>query len=99
MTLNFIVSSGNLVHLARSCFILAFIWFVFIPLDQEDYTTTNAPLTFSAGSSTSAQYTVAIVNDAIYEDNETFFILINSEGSGGSIPSATVVIIDDDSEL
>jgi YD repeat-containing protein len=65
-----------------------------------DFTTTNATLSFPAGSATGSVQTVAVPlrEDAISEDNETFKVTLSAPKGGrlGTLTVATVTILDND---
>jgi hypothetical protein len=61
-----------------------------------DYSTTSGTLTIKAGS-TSGVITVAIVNDAVYEGNETFSVVLsNPTNATIAATTGTGTIVDDD---
>jgi hypothetical protein len=63
-----------------------------------DYTATSGTLTFGPGEATKS-FTVAVANDSVHEDAETFQVTLSNPGGGPSLGSpagATVTIADDD---
>ena len=65
-----------------------------------DFITTSAVLTFNASTSLQCDQ-VIIINDSILENNETFFVQLESSDDvvTVSLNSAPVTIIDDDCEF
>ena len=66
-----------------------------------DYTLANGTLSFGNGETTKT-ITVAIVNDSLYEPNETVVVTLSNATGGASIgtnSSATLTINDDDAAL
>ena len=61
-----------------------------------DYTATNGTLTFTPGQ-LSKTFTVPIINDTVFEGNETFNVTLSSPGNGALLgsPSTTVITIQD----
>ena len=64
----------------------------------EDYTATSGMVTFADGSTTSQTFTVPLVDDSVYEGDETVFLsLTNVTGAtAGSPTSATLTITEND---
>jgi parallel beta-helix repeat protein len=63
-----------------------------------DYTATSSTLTFGTGE-TSKSISIPILQDNVYEGNETFSVTLSSPGGGALLASpatATVTITDDD---
>ena len=56
----------------------------------EDYTTTSGTLTFAA-TETSKTFTIPILNDDIYENNESFFVDL-SDATGATVPAPRAAI-------
>ena len=78
---------------------LVYIHFVTSVADV-DFITTSAVLTFNASTSLQCDQ-VIIINDGILENNETFFVQLESsdDAVNVSLNSAPVAIIDDDGEF
>ena len=78
---------------------LVYIHFV-ISVADVDFITTSAVLTFNASTSLQCDQ-VIIINDGILENNETFFVQLESSDDvvTVSLNSAPVTIIDDDCEF
>ncbi len=67
-------------------------------IPSSDYTSTSGTLTFNPGVA-SQSFAVPILDDTLFEGNETFTVIISNPGGGatlGAISTATVTIIDDD---
>lgn len=63
-----------------------------------DYTSATGTLTFAAGE-TSKTITIPILDDTVYEGNETFTVTLSNVSSGSIIvPSATVTIADNETQ-
>jgi uncharacterized delta-60 repeat protein len=70
-------------------------------LAGQDYTTNSGTLNFAPGV-TNLPITVAILNDTVVESTEAFTVVLTvpgGEGSLGAQATATVTILDDDSNL
>ena len=78
---------------------LVYIHFVTFVADV-DFITTSAVLTFNASTPLQCDQ-VIIINDGILENNETFFVQLESTDDvvTVSLNSAPVTIIDDDCEF
>ncbi len=66
-----------------------------------DYTSRSGTLSWGNGDSASKTFSVPILNDSVYEGNETVNLTLNSATGGatlGSPSSAVLTIIDDDEE-
>jgi hypothetical protein len=64
-----------------------------------DYVNTPKTINFAAGNSTPQTFTVAICNDSVWEDDETFAATLGNLTGGATVgtrSSATVTIIEDD---
>ena len=76
----------------------------YVTSDGQDYTGGDYPVIFPAGS-TKANFSIPIIDDDIYENDETFFLTLvipqpaqNIGVMRGDPFMATVTIIDDDGE-
>ncbi len=67
-------------------------------LAGSDYTTNSGLLNWADGDTTSKTFTVTILDDAVYEGNETFTVNLSgvTGASLGSPASATVTMVDDE---
>ncbi len=71
-------------------------------VDQADYTSGNSFVTFSMDSSTSVSYEISIVDDSLYEMNESFVVVMYSRDNDVRVAVqeiATITIVDDDGEM
>lgn len=73
---------------------------IFLSLAPLDYSPTLTPVIFSPGSPSQMCVTIPIMSDDIFEAQEVFSVVLdNLDGTTPTDPSsASVVIIDDDSE-
>ena len=64
-----------------------------------DYLPVNAELTFQPGE-TVKSFTVAIIGDAVFEENETFKVVITgADNATFSASPATCTIVNDDAQV
>ena len=70
--------------------------------EQVDFQTNQSVVVFSVDSSTSVSYEISIVDDPLYEMNESFVVVMYSRDNDVRVAVqeiATITIVDDDGEL
>lgn len=67
----------------------------------QDYTTTTGTLSWADGETGARTFSIPLLNDSIFENNETFTVTLSNPTNGlalGNISSATVTVTSDDAQ-
>lgn len=67
----------------------------------QDYTAANGTLSWADGETGAKTFSISLINDAIFESNETFAISLSNPTNGlalGSVTTSTVTVTSDDAQ-